>query len=146
MKLEAGNEQDSRRRKLAEVLARNSDSLILTTATPHDGYDKHFASLIQLLDPGLLGKNDELRGDKYRKHVIRRLKSHIKDPNTGKPLFQERQLIPISVVPDSELDSDYIIFQKELLQFVSPVLNRAFRQKRFEDVLSFLTLFASSKE
>ena len=39
---------------LAEVLAERCDGLLLLTATPHDGFDPHFASLVQLLDPSLL--------------------------------------------------------------------------------------------
>ena len=45
---------DTQRRRLAEVIARRSDGLLLLTATPHDGYDPHFASLIELLDPSLV--------------------------------------------------------------------------------------------
>ena len=47
----AGSAEDSQRRRLAEVLARRSDGLLLLTATPHDGHDPHFASLMALLDP-----------------------------------------------------------------------------------------------
>ena len=50
----AGDGEDSRRRRLAEVLARQADGLLLLTATPHDGYDAHFASLLELLDPSLV--------------------------------------------------------------------------------------------
>ena len=46
--------EDTQRRRLAEVIARRSDGLLLLTATPHDGYDSHFASLIELLDPSLV--------------------------------------------------------------------------------------------
>jgi SNF2 family DNA or RNA helicase len=45
------NLEDSQRRRLAEVLARRCDALLLLTATPHDGYDRSFASLCELLDP-----------------------------------------------------------------------------------------------
>ncbi|MGO9598087.1 MAG: DEAD/DEAH box helicase, partial [Isosphaeraceae bacterium] len=48
------NTEDSQRRGLAEVLARRCDSLLLLTATPHDGYDRSFASLCELLDPSLV--------------------------------------------------------------------------------------------
>jgi SNF2 family DNA or RNA helicase len=46
--------EDSLRRRLAEVLARRCDSLLLLTATPHDGNDRSFASLCELLDPSLV--------------------------------------------------------------------------------------------
>jgi hypothetical protein len=44
----------SLRRKLGEVLARRSDTLILATATPHDGNDCSFASICELLEPSLV--------------------------------------------------------------------------------------------
>ena len=91
----AGTDRDDTlRRRLAEVVARRSDGLLLLTATPHDGYDAHFASLIELLDPSLVDGRGGLAGLAYRRHVVRRLKSHIRDPATGEPLFRERQVMP----------------------------------------------------
>ena len=95
-----GSFEDSRRRRLAEVLARRCDSLLLLTATPHDGYDRSFASLCELLDPSLVDGTGSLRGEKYRNHVIRRLKKHIVDPKTGERQFKDRIVEPIAVVAD----------------------------------------------
>ncbi|MBN1908368.1 MAG: DEAD/DEAH box helicase [Pirellulales bacterium] len=69
--------EDSQRRRLAEVLARRCDSLLLLTATPHDGNDRSFASLCELLDPSLVDGRGTLRGDRYGPHVVRRLKKHV---------------------------------------------------------------------
>jgi hypothetical protein len=81
-----GDDHDaSQRRKLAEVLARRSDSLILATATPHDGNDSSFASICELLDPSLVDGRGSLRGDRYRQHIVRRLKKHILT-ETGGPV------------------------------------------------------------
>ena len=90
--------EDTQRRRLAEVIARRSDGLLLLTATPHDGYDPHFASLIELLDPSLVDGRGGLVGSAYRRHVVRRLKSHIRDPATGAPLFRDRRVVPVRVV------------------------------------------------
>jgi len=43
--------QRSQRSKLAERLATRSDTLILLSATPHDGKSESFASLVNMLDP-----------------------------------------------------------------------------------------------
>ena len=43
--------QRSQRSKLAELLATRSDTLILLSATPHDGKPESFASLVNMLDP-----------------------------------------------------------------------------------------------
>ena len=92
--------EDSLRRRLAEVLARRCDCLILATATPHDGNDRSFASLCELLDPSLVDGRGALRAEHYRPYVVRRLKNHIVDPVTKLPLFKERKVLPIPVKPD----------------------------------------------
>jgi SNF2 family DNA or RNA helicase len=76
----SGEREDSLRRRMAEVLARRCDCLILTTATPHDGNDRSFASLCELLDYSLVDSRGGLRGTRFQSHVVRRLKDHIKDP------------------------------------------------------------------
>ncbi len=50
----SADRDDSQRRRLAELLATKCDSLLLLTATPHDGNDHSFASLCELLDPSLV--------------------------------------------------------------------------------------------
>ena len=89
--------EETQRRRLAELIARQSDGLLLLTATPHDGYDPHFASLIELLDPSLVDGRGGLVGTAYRRHIVRRLKSHIRDAATGKPLFRQRKMIAVRV-------------------------------------------------
>jgi hypothetical protein len=42
---------NSQRAELAQLLSRRTDSLLLLTATPHDGSQESFASLIKMLDP-----------------------------------------------------------------------------------------------
>jgi hypothetical protein len=63
----AGEREDSQRRRLAQVLARCCDAMLLLTATPHDGHDRSFASLCELLDPSLVDGHGSLRGERYRK-------------------------------------------------------------------------------
>lgn len=81
----APDRDDSQRRRLAEVLARRCDALLLLTATPHDGHDRSFASLCALLDPSLADGRGALRGEQYRAHVVRRLKRHILVPDPDHP-------------------------------------------------------------
>lgn len=140
----AGDRDDSQRRRLAETLARRTDALLLLTATPHDGFDPHFASLVDLLDPSLVDGRGNLRGEAYRRHVVRRLKSHVKDPVTGAPLLPERQVLQRAVAFSKESEPLFSELQERLLGLVAPRLRAALRQKRFDDVLSFLTLLKRS--
>jgi len=139
-----GSSEDSRRRRLAELLARQSDGLLLLTATPHDGFDQHFASVVELLDPRLIDGRGNLRGDGYRRHVIRRLKDHIKNPETGEPLFKKREVTPRAVLLDRDTQPSFSSFQQQLLELVSPRLRRAVRQRRYGEVLAFVSLLKRS--
>jgi ERCC4-related helicase len=140
----AGDWEDSRRRRLAEVLARQTDGLLLLTATPHDGYDPHFASVVELLDPSLVDGRGVLRGERYRQHVVRRLKQHVKDPETGEPLFKTRRVRPCAVSFDQETRPAFAAFQQALLAAVAPRLRQAVRQRRYGEVLAFVALLKRS--
>lgn len=137
----------SQRRKLAQTLARRSDALLLLSATPHDGYERSFASLVELLDPSLVDGKGRVEGKVHLTHVVRRLKRHVKvtHPETGDTMaFPERQVIPIAVLADSITDNNFITLQRSLLQFIVPELKRALRTRRFDNALAFLALLKRS--
>jgi superfamily II DNA or RNA helicase len=130
-------------RKLAEVVARRSDTLILATATPHDGNDRSFASLCELLDPSLVDGAGRLRGDRYRQHVVRRLKKHILD-EAGNPRFKERDVKPCPVQARPVEQPKFIELHQQLLALLAPELRKALRSRRYSDVLSFIALLKRS--
>jgi len=136
--------EDSQRRRLAEVLARRCDAFLLLTATPHDGNDRSFASLCELLDPSLVDGRGILRGESYRPYVVRRLKKHVRDPQTGKEMFKERVVCPVPVKPDAKKHAAFIKLQKGLLDLLAPELRRAFHSKSYSDVLAFIALLKRS--
>ena len=80
----------SRRARLARMLATRSDTLMLLSATPHDGSARSFASLMSLLDPTAISDPDDYTPDDFRGKglVIRRFKKDIRDQ--VKADFQER--------------------------------------------------------
>ena len=136
--------EDTQRRRLAEVVARRSDGLLLLTATPHDGYDSHFASLIELLDPSLVDGHGGLVGNAYRRHVVRRLKSHIRDPATGAPLFRERRVVPVEVELDGIALAPVRRFHQALAALIVPRLRRAAQGREHADALAFVSLLKRS--
>jgi Helicase conserved C-terminal domain/SNF2-related domain len=129
------------RRRLAETLATRSDGLLLLTATPHDGHDAHFASLIALLDPSLTDGAGGLVGREYRNHVIRRLKSHVRDPVTGVPLFRPRKVSPVAVDVRGPDHEPVRAFHRALAAFVMPRLRSG---KAMGDGLAFVSLLKRS--
>jgi hypothetical protein len=89
-----GNRTQSNR--LADLLARRSDALILLTATPHNGKKESFASLMRMLDPTVLpAKADYTKGD-VDHLFVRRFKSDVRDQIRQE--FPEREVFKFSGV------------------------------------------------
>ncbi len=140
----AMGEELTLRRRLAEVVARRSDALLLLSATPHDGVDAHFGSLIALLDPSLVdGPGGGLIGNGWRAHVVRRLKGHIREPGTGRPMFRDRCVVPVRVDADGERYAAVRAFHAALAEVVVPRL-RVRRPERDADALAFVGLLKRS--
>lgn len=74
----ARGDRTSQRAALAEILANKSDSLILLSATPHDGRKESFASIIKLLDPTAIGNVDNYRKEDVKALVVRRFKKDVR--------------------------------------------------------------------
>jgi superfamily II DNA or RNA helicase len=58
--------------RLARVLARNAEALILASATPHNGRADSFAELLRLLDPSAVPADGRLDREEVQRLVIRR--------------------------------------------------------------------------
>jgi superfamily II DNA or RNA helicase len=132
---------ENQRRRLAEVLAGQTDGLLLLTATPHDGHDPHFASLMALLDPSLVDRAGRLVGLGYRRHIVRRMKSHIRSA-TGAPLFRDRVVVPVRV--DVTDVASVGAFHKALSAMVAPRLQRSRDRAGLTDALAFVSLLKRS--
>jgi hypothetical protein len=72
-------ERLAKRARLAKLLAERSDSLIMLTATPHDGRSESFASLIGMLDPTAIPDPKNYTREDVGDLCVRRHKKDIKD-------------------------------------------------------------------
>ena len=83
---------NSQRSKLAKLLSTRSDTLIMLSATPHDGKAESFASLVNMLDPTAIANPKDYAKEDYRDKglVIRRFKADVKDQLMGN--FPEREI------------------------------------------------------
>ena len=82
----------SMRARLAKLLATRSDTLIMLSATPHDGKARSFASLMNMLDPTAISDPDNYSKEDFRNKglVIRRFKKDIQ--NQVDQTFKEREV------------------------------------------------------
>lgn len=67
----------SLRSRLADRLATRSDSLIMLSATPHDGRPESFASLMNMLDPTAIADESNYSKEDIRDLYVRRFKKDV---------------------------------------------------------------------
>ncbi|WP_443740231.1 DEAD/DEAH box helicase [Treponema sp.] len=80
--------EHQQRNRLAKLLADRSDTMIMLSATPHDGRARSFASLMNMLDPTAIANPDDYTKDDIKGLCIRRFKQDVKNQVNG--TFLER--------------------------------------------------------
>jgi len=97
----------SQRAKLAQLLAGRSDTLIMLSATPHDGKARSFASLMNMLDPTAISDPDDYAKEDFRDKglVIRRFKKDIRDQVQQE--FKEREVNDVYLNASPEEEAAY---------------------------------------
>ncbi len=137
----AGESGLSRRARLAKLLATRSDTLMLLSATPHDGSARSFASLMSLLDPTAISDPDDYTPDDFRSKglVIRRFKKDIRDQVSAD--FQERVTSCLRTPASAQEEAAY----RALLEipFTQGGQHKAGKQQELQRIAMQKALFSS---
>lgn len=109
---ERGNQ--AQRARLAKLLAERSDTLILLSATPHDGRSESFASLMNMLDPTAIANPHDYSKEDIQGLCVRRFKKDIKDQASG--VFKERKVSVERCHATAEEENAYDVLTRMTLE------------------------------
>jgi len=113
-------ESPSKTANMVDTVTGNSDSLLLLSATPHDGKGEAFRSLVEYIDPFLVAENRELSQETVDRVMIRRGKTDIYDED-GERVFPDREVNSVSV----SMTHDERQFYRAVTDYVKNVYNRS---------------------
>jgi SNF2 family DNA or RNA helicase len=102
----------SQRGDLAQLITTKCESLILTSATPHNGRKENFANLINMIEPTAIPKSGEYDKSHVEPYYVRRFKNDITD-ETVRANFSDRKIIRVSANLSSK-EVDFLRYQQEL--------------------------------
>ena len=110
----------SKTANMVDTVTGNSDSLLLLSATPHDGKGEAFRSLVEYIDPFLVAENRDLSQETVDRVMIRRGKTDIYDED-GDRVFPDREVNSVSV----SMTHDERQFYRAVTDYVKNVYNRS---------------------
>ena len=110
---ERGGRQ-AQRARLAKLLSGRSDTLIMLSATPHDGRSESFASLMNMLDPTAIANPHDYSKDDIKGLCIRRFKKDVKDQVYGS--FKERKVSIENCTASQEDENAFLVFSEMELE------------------------------
>lgn len=87
---------ESQRTNLIRRIAPHFEHKLFLSATPHNGYQSSFTSLLELLDDQRFARNVMPEEKQLQRVMVRRLKTDLVDAD-GKPIYPERVIEPLEV-------------------------------------------------
>lgn len=103
---------DSQRGDLAQFLSQQCDSLVLTSATPHNGRKESFANIIRMIEPTAIPRNGEYGKADIEEYYVRRFKNDIEDDSV-RANFQEREVVRLNTNLTND-EIDFLEYQQNL--------------------------------
>lgn len=126
----------SQRGDLAQFLAKQCESLILTSATPHNGKKESFANLINMIEPTAIPKSGNYTNEDVKPYYVRRFKNDITE-DAVRANFQDREIVRLETNLSSE-ELTFLRYQQTLkIQGIQALKNK----KSKDDLLFSIMIF-----
>lgn len=87
---------ESQRTALIRRIAPHFEHRLFLSATPHNGYQESFTSLLELLDDQRFARNVMPEEKQLQRVMVRRLKTDLVD-SEGNPIYKKREILPLEI-------------------------------------------------
>lgn len=102
----------SQRGDLAQFLAKKCESLVLTSATPHNGRKESFANIINMIEPTAIPKSGNYTKTDVEPYYVRRFKNDIEE-EAVRNNFQDREIVRLQTQLTNE-EIEFLTYQQSL--------------------------------
>lgn len=97
---------------LAQLLSTKCESLVLTSATPHNGKRQNFANLVNMIEPLAIKDENNYTKEDILPYYVRRFKNDIDDANV-RSHFQDRQVLALHA-PLTDAENAFLEHQQKI--------------------------------
>jgi superfamily II DNA or RNA helicase len=147
---------ESQRTRLIRTVAPHFSHRLFLSATPHNGYQESFTSLLELLDDQRFAKTVMPDEKQLHRVMVRRMKSDIVDPD-GRPVFPVRKLECLEVDYSEEERSIHRLLREftesrtksvkgSRYEFGTEFVHMLLKKRLFSSPMAFATTLAKHRE
>jgi len=147
---------ESQRTRAIRTIAPHFEHRLFLSATPHNGYQESFTSLLELLDNQRFARTVMPDEKQLQRVMVRRLKSDLVDSD-GNPIYPKRELLPLEINYTEEEKRTHSLlrkFTKSRLEsvegtrraFGTEFIHMLLKKRLFSSPMAFSTTLAKHKE
>lgn len=147
---------ESQRTRLIRTVAPHFEHRLFLSATPHNGYQESFTSLLELLDDQRFARSVMPDEKQLQKVMVRRLKTDLVDAN-GNPIYPKRRLMPLEIRYSNEesevhgLLSEYTksraaSVKGSAFEYGSDFVHKLLKKRLFSSPMAFAGTLAKHRE
>lgn len=147
---------ESQRTRLIRTIAPHFEHRLFLSATPHNGYQESFTSLLELLDDQRFARSVMPDEKQLQQVMVRRLKTDLVDAD-GTPLYPKRKLMPLEVdYSDEEREIHDLLKQLTVaraesvkgspFEYGSDFVHKLLKKRLFSSPMAFAGTLAKYRE
>ena len=147
---------ESQRTRLIRKIAPHFEHRLFLSATPHNGYQESFTSLLELLDDQRFARSVMPDEKQLQRVMVRRLKTDLVDAD-GNPLYPKRRLMPLEIdYSDEEKEIHNLLNQftsarsesvkGSVFKYGSDFVHKLLKKRLFSSPMAFAGTLAKYRE